>query len=208
MRKSFWVFLSAFLFAVLVSGLLFFRAVLGSVSAPAMPLPSKALNLFLSVVSLIQSDYVEAVKPRQLVDGALRGMLKSLDPYSQFLDTEAYEDLKIGTEGRFGGLGLEVSIKDGLLTVISPLDGSPAERAGVRAGDTIMKIDDEPTRDMTLHDAVKKMRGDPGSAVKLTRMGEGENQLLELEVERDTIKIKSIRDAKLLEGQVGYIRIS
>ena len=158
--------------------------------------------------SLIESNYVDEVKTSKLVTGALVGMLKSLDPYSYFLDAEAYQELKMDTNGKFDGLGLEVSVKGGFLHVIAPLDGSPAEEAGVKAGDMITKIDEVPTRDMTLNDAVKKMRGAPGSTVKLSLMREGANQLIELSVPRRVVMIKSIKEAKLLEDQIGYVRLS
>ncbi len=207
MKNKFLVLWFVLLLLLFLGSPLFFREALGR-SRPQELLPAREMNLFLSVVSLIKSDYVDDISSKKLMDGALKGTLKSLDPYSQFLDAESYEDLKIGTEGKFGGLGLEVGIKGGLLYVISPLDDTPAQLAGIRAGDTIIKIDDEPTRDMALHDAVRKMRGAPGSVVKLTLMREGENKLLDLRVARDVVKIKSIKDAKLLENHVGYIRIS
>lgn len=169
---------------------------------------SKQLGLMMDVIGLIRRDFVDDSTIPKLEEGALRGMLKSLDPYSQYLDKQAYNDLKIETSGEFGGLGLEVSVKGGLLHVITALDGTPADRAGVRPGDSIIKIDDIPTRDMTLSEAVRKMRGPRGTKSKLTLMREGENQVIELDIPRDIVKIQSIKAAKLLEDNIGYVRLS
>lgn len=166
------------------------------------------LPILSDVMALIQKDYVEESSPKKLVAGALNGMLTSLDPYSQFLSKDTYEELKQDTHGEFGGIGVEVSMKDGLLRVIAPLDDSPAERAGIKAGDMIIKIDDIPTRDMTLNDAVKKMKGTPGTAVKLSLIHEEINKLLEISIPREIIKTKSVKEAKLLEDNIGYVRLS
>ncbi len=168
----------------------------------------KDLGLFTEVMGIIKSDYVEDVGTVRLVEGALKGMLRSLDPYSQYLDAGQYEDLKIDTSGEFAGLGLEVSDKRGVLHVITPLDGSPAEQAGVKPGDAIIKIDGLSTRDLSLAEAVRKMRGQPGTAVVLTLMREGENQWMEIKIPRARVEVKSIREAKRLESGVGYIRLS
>ena len=168
----------------------------------------KELELIGDALSLVQSDYVEEPDPKHLVYGALKGMLATLDPYSQFLDPDSYNELKVETEGAFGGLGIEITIKDDLLTVISPIDDTPAYRAGLLAGDRIVKIDGQLTRDITLLDAVKKLRGKPGTTVALTVLREGETELKEFTVERAIIKIQSIREAKLLEDHIGYVRVS
>ncbi len=165
-------------------------------------------ELFADVLKIVQTDYVEEADPKDLIYGALRGMLSTLDPYSQFLDPESYNELKIETEGEFGGLGIEITIKDELLTVISPIDDTPAFRAGLRASDRIVKIDGALTRGITLLEAVKKLRGKPGTGVKLTILREGENEFKEVEVVRDIIKIKSVREAVLLDNQIGYLRLS
>ncbi len=165
-------------------------------------------DLFLDVVDLVRAEYVDEVPIDSLFAGALNGMLRSLDPYSQYLDEAAYRELKADTEGEFGGLGLEVSVKGGFLHVISPLDDTPAARAGLLAGDTIVKIDGETTREITLAEAVKRMRGVPGTVIRLTVMREGESQLREIPVTRDRIVVRSIKESKLLEGGVGYVRIS
>ena len=168
----------------------------------------KQLDLFEQALSIVRHDYVEHPESKQLIYGALKGMLATLDPYSQFLDPDSYNELKVETEGEFGGLGIEITIKDELLTVISPIDDTPAYRAGLAAGDRIVKIDGEMTRGLTLLDAVKKLRGKPGTQVKLTVLREGENELKEFTVTRDIVKFHSVRAAKLLSDHIGYVRLS
>ncbi len=168
----------------------------------------KELELFEHALSIVRSDYVEEPQAKQLVYGALKGMLSTLDPYSQFLDPDSYNELKIETGGEFGGLGIEITIKDELLTIITPIDDTPAYHAGLLAGDRIVKIDGELTRGITLLEAVKKLRGKPKTSVTLTILREGESELKEVKLERAIIKIVSIREAKILEDHIGYIRIS
>ncbi|MBN1794418.1 MAG: S41 family peptidase [Candidatus Omnitrophica bacterium] len=165
------------------------------------------LELFTDAVSLIGSDYVEEVGAKELIYGALTGMLANLDPYSQFMDPDMYNDVKVETEGEFGGLGIEITVQDNLLTVISPLDGTPAQEAGIEAGDRIVKIDGEMTRDITLFDAVKKLRGKPGTSIHLTILREGAKQLLEIDIVRAIIKIESIKVAEIITDGIGYIRL-
>lgn len=168
----------------------------------------KQLELFEQALSLVRSDYVEQPEAEQLIYGALKGMLATLDPYSQFLDPDSYNELKIETGGEFGGLGIEITIKDELLTVISPIDDTPAYKAGLKPGDRIIKIDGQITRGITLHDAVKKLRGKPGTSVVLTMLREGDNALKDVSLTRDNIKFASVREAKILEDHIGYIRLS
>lgn len=165
-------------------------------------------DLFADAMKIVRSDYVEEPEPKRLIYGALKGMLATLDPYSQFMDPDSYNELKIDTGGEFGGLGIEVTIKDDLLTVIAPIDDTPAFHAGILAGDRIVKIDGELTRGITLMDAVKKLRGKPNTTVKLTILREGEAALKELSLTRTIIKIQSIREATLLDEHIGYIRLS
>ena len=165
-------------------------------------------GVFFNVLLLAKSDYVDEVSTKKLIEGAMNGMLRSLDPFSQFLTVQAYDDLKKDTQGEYDGLGVEISVKGGLLHVIAPLDGSPAEQAGIKAGDMIIKIDDSSTRDISLADAVKKMRGVSGTTAKLTILREGDNKVMDILVKRDKVKVKSIKEAKLLAGNAGYIRIS
>ena len=168
----------------------------------------KELELFEHALSIVRSDYVEEPKAKELIYGALKGMLATLDPYSQFLDPDNYNELKVDTEGEFGGLGIEITIKDDLLTVISPIDGTPAANAGLRPGDRIVKIDGELTRGITLIEAVKKLRGKPKTSVALTIFREGDTELKEVALERAIITVESIREASLLEQKIGYIRLS
>ncbi|MBU1727616.1 MAG: S41 family peptidase [Candidatus Omnitrophica bacterium] len=168
----------------------------------------RQVEIFSNALAIIQSDYVDEVKPKDLIYGALKGMASSLDPHTQFLDPESFNELKVETEGKFGGLGIEITIKDSLLTVITPIEDTPAWKAGVKAGDRIVKINNDLTRDMTLIEAVRKMRGKPGEAVQLTILREGEKKLLEIKIVRGIIKIKDIKEARILEDGIGYIRLS
>jgi len=165
------------------------------------------LELFATVVDLVQREYVDDVKPKDLIYGALEGMLASLDPYSQFLDPETYQELKVETEGEFGGIGIVIAIKDGILTIVSPLEDTPGYKAGLEAGDRIVKINGESTKGITLMEAVKKLRGKPGTEVILTVLREKEHRLIDFKIVRDVIKIKSIKEAKVLEDNIGYIKL-
>ncbi len=167
----------------------------------------KQVELFSDTLAILQTDYVDEVNPKELIYGALKGMLASLDPHSQFMDPEAYRELKMDTEGKFGGLGIEITIKDGLLTVVTPLEDTPAWKAGIKTNDRIVKINQEITREMTLNDAVKKLRGKPGDPVNITILRESEKKILEFKIVRDTIKIKDIKEARILEDGIGYIRV-
>ncbi len=167
----------------------------------------RSVELFSDTLAIIQSEYVEETQPKDLIYGALKGMLSALDPHSQFLDPDTYNELKVDTEGKFGGLGIEITIKDGLLTVVTPIEDTPAWKAGIKANDRIVKIDDELTRDITLIEAVKKMRGKPGEAVNLTILRESEKKILEFKIVRDIIKIKDIKEARILEEGIAYIRL-
>ncbi len=138
----------------------------------------KEIELFTDALTLIRSEYVEETKYKDLIYGALQGMLHSLDPYSQFLDPDEYKEVKVETEGEFGGLGIQIAIKDGLLTVIAPIDDTPAFHAGLKANDRIVKIENEITKDITLLDAVKKLRGEPGTQVTITVMRETAEKFL------------------------------
>ena len=167
----------------------------------------KQIELFSDTLSIIQADYVEEPKPKDLIYGALEGMLSSLDGYSHFLDPDSFREMEIETKGEFGGLGIEIGVRDGVLTIISPIDGTPAEKAGVKAGDKIVEIDGDSTRDITLADAVKKLRGRPKTTVNLTVYREGEEKLLDFKIVRAIIKLKSIKKAEIINDNIGYIRI-
>jgi carboxyl-terminal processing protease len=165
------------------------------------------LKNFTDVVALVQRNYVTDVKLSDLVDGAVRGMLTALDPHSSYLPPEGYTELKVETKGEFGGLGIEISMRDGLLTVVSPIEDSPASRVGIQPGDQIIKIGDEFTRELALADAVKKMRGPKGTPVTLFIHREGVRELIPVTIVRDIIKVKSVR-YRMLEDGYGYIRLT
>ena len=167
----------------------------------------KELELFSDAISIIRTDYVEEKKSKDLMYGALKGMLSSLDPYSQFMDPETYNEMKIETEGEFGGIGIEITLKDDLLTIISTIDDTPAYKAGLKAGDKIVKIDGTITKDLTLIEAVKKLRGKPGTDVNIIVLRESEKKLMEFTITRSIIKIASIKKAEILEPGIGYIRL-
>lgn len=167
----------------------------------------KQMELFSDAFVNIQSDYVEEKNPKDLIYGALKGMLSSLDPHSQFLTPEEYKELKEETRGEFGGLGMEITIRDGLLTVVTPLEDTPAWKVGIKPGDRIVKIDGEPTRDITLLGAVRKLRGRPGAEVSITVLREPAKEFLDFKITRDIIKIKDIKDVLVLEDGVGFIRL-
>lgn len=168
----------------------------------------KQVELFSYALTTVWSDYVETPKPKDLIYGALKGMLASLDMHSQFLDPDTYKELKVETEGQFGGLGIEITLKDGLITVITPIEDTPAWKAGIKAGDRIVKIDDEVARDFTLSDAVKLLRGKPGTTVNIVVLREKEVKLLEFKITRELIKIQDVKDVKILEDNIGYIRLT
>jgi carboxyl-terminal processing protease len=167
----------------------------------------KQVDLFSDAITIIRSEYVDEPVSKDLIYGALKGMLASLDPYSQFMDPESFNELKSDTEGKFGGIGIEISIKDGLVTVITPIEGTPAWKLGLKPNDRIVKINNELTREMVLSDAVKKLRGKPGEAVDVTILRESEKKILEFKIVRDIIKVKDIKNARILEGGIGYIRL-
>lgn len=170
-------------------------------------LPLDELRMFADVFDRIKQAYVEPVDDRVLLESAIRGMLAGLDPHSAYLEPEAFESLQIHTRGEFGGLGIEVGQEDGFIRVIAPIDDTPAQRAGVRAGDLIIKLDDVPVQGMDLNQAVDLMRGEVGTRIRLTIMRDGEDKPFELEIERDVIKVASVRH-ELLEPGYGYLRVS
>jgi carboxyl-terminal processing protease len=165
------------------------------------------LQVFSDVLDIVKENYVEEVEDEELVEGAISGMLKTLDPHSSYLNPDAYKELQVETKGSFGGIGIEITIRDGVLTVVSPLEGTPAHELGVQAGDQIIRVDGAPTKEMTLMEAVKKMRGPKGTKVVLTIMREGFTKAKEFVITRATIAIKSVR-TKILEPGYGYLRLS
>lgn len=167
----------------------------------------ESIELFTDVMAIIKKSYVEEVDTKKLVYGAINGMLVSLDPHSSFMPPDTYKEMKIDTKGTFGGLGIEITIKDGILTVISPIEDTPAFKAGIKPGDQILKIDDKFTKDLNINDAVKRMRGQKGTRVILTIMREGFEKPKEFPLMRDVILIKSVR-SRMLDNGYGYVRIA
>ena len=172
-----------------------------------LELPLSDIRLFTDIYARIKKDYVEEVGDKKLLEGAIRGMLSSLDPHSSYLSQEEFKELQIGTTGEFGGLGIEVGMENGFVRVISPIEDTPADKAGVKAGDVIIKLDETQVKGLTLNEAVKLMRGKRGSKLLLTIVREGEAKPLEISVTRDVIRVKSVR-SRILEPGFGYIRIS
>jgi carboxyl-terminal processing protease len=173
----------------------------------AAPLPIEELRSFADVFNAIKQGYVEPVEDKQLITHAISGMLANLDPHSAYLDADAFRDLQVSTQGEFGGLGIEVSMEDGLVKVVSPIEDTPAYRAGIKTGDLIIKLDDTPVKGMTLTDAVKKMRGKPKTSIRLTILRKGETKALEITIERDKIKVQSVK-SKTIEPGYGYLRVT
>ncbi len=164
------------------------------------------LKVFSEILSLVESNYVESVDSNELIEGAIRGMVKALDPHSTYLPPASFKEMQAETSGKFGGLGIEITTRNGLLTVVSPIEGTPADRAGIKAGDKIIKIEDEPTLDMTLMEAVSRLRGEKGSPITITIFRESLNAPLEVTIVREIIKIRSVRH-KVYKNNIGYVRI-
>jgi len=167
----------------------------------------ETLETFTNILAVVRKNYVDDIKTEDLLLGAIDGMLNSLDPHSTYLTPDLYKELQMETQGRFGGLGIEISVKDGVLTVVSPIEDTPAYNAGIKAGDQIIKIETEFTKDMTLMQAVKKMRGPKGSKITISVKREGTAELLDFSIVRDTIRIRSVR-SRLLENHYVYVRIA
>jgi carboxyl-terminal processing protease len=171
------------------------------------PLPVEELRSFADVFNAIKQGYVEPIEDKKLITYAISGMLSNLDPHSTYLDADAFKDLQVSTQGEFGGLGIEVGMEDGFVKVVSPIEDTPADRAGIKAGDLIIKLDETPVKGMTLNDAVKKMRGKPKTPIKLTIVRKGETKPLEITIVRDKIKVQSVK-SKMIEPGYGYLRIT
>jgi carboxyl-terminal processing protease len=171
------------------------------------PLPIEELRAFTEVFGAIKTSYVEPVEDKKLITEAINGMLTGLDPHSAYLDAEAFKELQVGTQGQFGGLGIEVGMEDGFVKVISPIEDTPAFRAGVKPGDLIIKLDDTPVKGMTLNDAVKKMRGKPNTNITLTISRKGESAPIVVTLARAVIRVQSVK-SKIVEPGYGWIRVS
>ncbi|MDQ6996524.1 MAG: PDZ domain-containing protein, partial [Mariprofundus sp.] len=165
------------------------------------------LQKFSRVMEMVRRAYVKDVSDEKLIDGALSGMLSSLDPHSTYLDKEMYKQMTVDTKGEFGGLGIEIAAAEGGIRIVSPIEDTPADKAGIKAGDLIIKIDDELARDISLAEGVKKMRGKPGTSIVLTIFRKGENTPLEIKIVRAVIKVKSVKGDLLAPGYA-YLRIT
>ncbi len=170
-------------------------------------LPLEELRTFSEIFGRIKNSYVDEVDDKELLNNAIRGMLSGLDPHSSYLDLDDFKELREGTSGEFGGLGIEVTMENGFVKVVSPIDGTPAAKAGVKAGDLIIRLDDTPVKGLSLGDAVDIMRGEPDSKLLLTIIREGVGQPLKIEITRAIIKVQSVR-SRMLEPGYGYIRVS
>ena len=171
------------------------------------PLPVEELRAFTEVFGAIKQNYVEDVEDKKLINEAINGMLAGLDPHSAYLDAEAFKELQVGTQGQFGGLGIEVGMEDGFVKVISPIEDTPAFRAGIKPGDLIIRLDDTPVKGMTLSDAVKRMRGKPNTQITLTISRKGEPQPIVVTLTRAVIRVQSVK-AKMIEPGYGWVRVS
>ena len=170
-------------------------------------LPIEELRTFAEVFNAVKQGYVEPIEDKKLITHAISGMLSNLDPHSTYLDADAYKDLQVGTQGEFGGLGIEVGMEDGLVKVVSPIEDTPADRGGVKSGDLIFKLDDTLVKGLTLNEAVKRMRGKPKTQIKLSIIRKGEAKPIEITLTREVIKVQSVK-SKLVEPGYGYLRIT
>jgi carboxyl-terminal processing protease len=170
-------------------------------------LPIEELRSFADVFNAVKQGYVEPIEDKKLITHAISGMLSNLDPHSAYLDADAFKDLQVSTQGEFGGLGIEVGMEDGFVKVVAPIEDTPAWKAGVKAGDIVIKLDETPVKGMTLNDAVKKMRGKPKTSIKLTILRKGETKPLEITIVRDKIKVQSVK-SKMIEDGYGYLRVT
>ena len=205
MLKQRVLFIWLFIFIVASTGIFIGRWSATSVSAEGEGY--EELRTFTEVMSMVKKYYVEEVKTKALVEGAIKGMLNSLDPHSSYMTPEGFKEMQVDTRGEFGGLGIQIGIKDNLLTVIAPIEDTPAFKAGIKAGDKIFKINNESTKDMNMQDAVSKMRGAPKTPVTLSIFREGWKDTKDFVIVRDIIKIKSVK-SRVLEGNIGYIKLS
>src|SRR3954462_14227172 len=170
-------------------------------------LPIEELRAFTEVFGAIKTNYVEPVEDKKLITEAINGMLTGLDPHSAYLDQEAFKELQVGTQGQFGGLGIEVGMEDGFVKVISPIEDTPAFKAGVKPNDLIIKLDDTPVKGMSLNDAVKRMRGKPNTSITLTISRKGESAPIVVTLTRSIIKVQSVK-SKVIEPGYGWVRVS
>ena len=200
--KRIFVFVSVFFFLLSLTSL-----AISAIERTKKNDTYKELELFADALAYIQTEYVDETKPKDLMYGALSGMLSGLDPHSQFMTPEEYEDLKVDTEGKFGGVGIEITMKDNLVTVITAIEGTPAWEAGLKTNDRIVKIDDAVIKNFTLSDVVKKLRGKPGTEVTVVIWREKESKMHSFKIKRSMIDIKDIKEAKVLEDHIAYLKL-
>ncbi len=198
------IFLLMLIVSVAFSGMLIGRSSVRSVRAEGEPY--EKVKTFAESFSLVKKNYVDEVDDKDLVYGAIKGMLNSLDPHSSFMAPEIYKEMQINTKGQFGGLGIQIAIKDSILTIIAPIEDTPAYRAGVKAGDKIIKIDGESTKGMGLHDAVTRLRGPKGTSVTITIARKDWEKPKDITIIRDIIKIKSVK-SKVIDDKIGYVKL-
>jgi carboxyl-terminal processing protease len=198
-----------FIISVALIGALFGAVVMGGINARAVNAEGTydELRSFVDVLNVVKKSYVDEVKTKDLVAGAIKGMISALDPHSGYMSPEAFKDFQVETKGEFGGLGIQIAMKDGILTVIAPIEDTPAFKAGIKAGDKIVKIAGESTKNMGIQDAVTKMRGPKGKSITLNIFREGWTQPKDITIVRDIIKIKSVK-AKMLKGDIGYVKLT
>src|SRR3989338_181499 len=195
-------------FLLLLIGLGLGMLISGQAQVSAVPKEDyESLEAFTNILAIVRKNYVDEVQTKDLINGAITGMLNGMDPHSAYLTPELYKELQMDTQGRFGGLGIEITVRNGVLTVVSPIEDTPAFRAGIKSGDQILKIEGEFTKDMSLMQAVKKMRGPKGSKLNLSVKREGVTDLLDFSIVRDTIRVQSVRSRLLEEGYV-YVRLA
>jgi carboxyl-terminal processing protease len=190
-------------FTVAITGVLIGRWTTTNVDAEEV---YEELKVFTEAISIVRKNYVEDVKPKDLIYGAIKGMIGSLDPHSGFMTPTQYKEMQVDTKGEFGGLGIQIGVKDGMLTVIAPIEDTPAYKAGIKAGDKIIKINNEFTKKMSLEDAVSKMRGAPSTSVVISVFREGWKEAKDFTIVREIIKIKSVK-SKVLDDGIGYIKL-
>ncbi|MBI4240709.1 MAG: PDZ domain-containing protein, partial [Candidatus Rokubacteria bacterium] len=196
----------AFVISALLILLTLFLGGTGVSKSPEMGATYENLRLFTEVLSIVQSQYVDEVPPRELIYSAIRGTLRGLDAHSSFLDPDMYREMQVETTGTFGGLGIEITLKDDVLTVVSPIEGTPAHRAGIHPGDRIIKIEGISTKDMQLIEAVKRMRGKPGTTITISIVREGWLEPRDFTITRENIRVQSVRSQEVEPG-IGYIRL-
>ncbi len=209
MRKTFLILLGAATGAALTLFAVQPRVIFAGMSANAAASSDtyRQLNLFGDVFERVRSDYVEKPDDAKLVESAINGMLAGLDPHSSYMDPKSFRDMQVQTRGEFGGLGIEVTMEDGLVKVVAPIDETPAAKAGVMANDIITHLDDEPVQGLTLNQAVEKMRGPINTKIKLKIMRKGQDKPVEVSITRDVIRVRSVRSRQ--EGDdVAYIRVT